>query len=308
VEAACRGPRWSSAAVDYRTYVNEASKEAKPMAALTNALTSPSRWLVATAALLGFLLFGAGLAAACTIYWGTTVIEGDTDGDGSADTGEYSVVGDPGPDGGNGMDRCDQAGSGSVFTVSNDDPDKVLVEIDAYNGPDDCERDHGDTDGDGSDDHSLADALSDEDDDGVSDEFVYVNTYDGDAYDDDPNSELLDDDDGNGVYEDTDDGQHGGEEPGGESSTERDGDCMGDGQSITGDDSAVKNKAQANVIMTGSDAGQFHNTGDDDGDGVNDVWITIDEAQDSSSQHASAVCVSDGSGGDSAPQIPMEIS
>lgn len=258
-----------------------------------SAYSLPSRWILSIGALLTFLVLGGGIALACTIYWGTNTIEADTDGDGTFDTGEYTVVGDPGPSGGNGMDRCDGAGSGSVFTASNGDT--VRVEIDAYNGPADCERSHhGDTDGDGNDDHSLADSDAEE---------VFVTTYNGDAY--------LDDD-LDGVYEDNDLAQHGSEEPGGEPSEERVGDCMGDGK----DDSGVNQEAGPfNVIQSGDDAGQFDpngvngsQIGDADSDGVYEVDVSIDAPKNTTSAHAGAVCVSESDLSDSAPQIPLEVS
>jgi hypothetical protein len=258
-----------------------------------------SRWLLATTALLAFLLIGAGLAWACTVYYGSTTIQNisrDTDGDGDGKSNEYTVYGDSR----GGMDRCDGESSGSVFEAHNGQgnnsskgPDTVRVEIDASPSSK-CDG---------------GSSMAGQDD-------VYVNTYDGSAYDDSTalhTDGTHDDDD---VYEDKDDLGAYSDEPNGEASHERHGDCMGDGDG----DSNVINKAGPISVQesTDSDPGQFdgsdsevtaNGSADEDSDGVNDVDITIDTASDNNdSDHASAVCVSEASGNDSAPQIPLEIS
>lgn len=270
-----------------------------------NAYSLPSRWMLFIGALLAFLVIGAAIAAACTIYWGTNTIENISTG-----SGEYTVVGDPTA----GMDRCDGAGSGSHFSASNDDQDTVRVEIDEYVGSH-CEDSSYET-------NSLADGDAlDADGDGVPDEPVYVNTYEDDAYE---NSSLLGVDPD--VYEDNDLLSYDSQEPGGGESDERVGDCMGDGDS-DGDGHPDSQGPVINKYAGPDDDGDGHGDGiavnssgqfasgetnngsdDVDGDGVNDVDITIDTASDSSTDHASAVCVSDGDGGDSAPQIPLVIS
>lgn len=264
-----------------------------------SAFSLPSRWMLFTGAVLAFLVIGGGFALACTLYYGTNTIENL-----STSSGEYTVVGDP-HQGllGQGMDRCDGAGSGSHFSASNDDQDKVRVEIAPYNGTNCNTDEHGDTDGDGTNDHSLADTASSE---------VFINTYNGDAYDDDPN-DGDNKGDGDGVYEDTDTGRDLSEQPDGEVSEERIGDCMGSG---TGDSNVINKKGPILIDKVG-DVGQFHpndsattanGAADADNDGVNDVDITINQAPDSSADHASAVCVSDGEATNSAPQIPLVIS
>lgn len=264
-----------------------------------NAYSLPSRWVLFIGALLAFLVIGAAIAAACTIYYGTNTIENISTG-----SGEYTVVADNFD--GQAMDRCDGAGSGSHFSASNDNQDTVRVEIDGENNKDGCEV------------GSMA---------GKGD--VYVNTYDGDAYHDDTSGHSLSVDgnhDGDGVYEDYDLGDSGNENNG-EASHERHGDCMGDGDSgdldpYPDEDGAVISKyagpdddgdGHGDGIAVNSSgqfaSGETNNGSDDaDGDGVNDVDITIDTASDSSTDHASGVCVSDANGGDSAPQIPLVIS
>lgn len=106
----------------------------------------------------------------------------------------------------------------------------------------------------------------------------YVNVYKGDAYHDEDND---------GVYED--------EYP--DDNEERLEDCMGDGSK-----SDVLNK----TVET-ANGGTFDSGNDHDGNGVEDVKITIDSAPSSSSDHASAICVSDKDGGESAPQIPLVV-
>lgn len=192
-------------------------------------------------------------------------------------------MGDPGLLGLNGMDRCEGASDEGPIEAHNDSgssassgPDTVRVEISEYGGSD-CNGPHSLADADG-DPVYVTTWLGDGDGDGV----------DGDAYDDDAG-------DGDGVYEDN----------------ERVGDCMGDGdENDTGD---VAYKAGP-IGVTGT--GQFdgsdsevtaNGSADEDGDGVNDVDITIDDAPDSPSGHAGAICVSQADESDSAPQMPILI-
>jgi hypothetical protein len=266
-----------------------------------------SRWLLATTALLAFLLMGAGLAWACTIYYGQTTIENIT-----TSSGEYTVVADNTND--YAMDRCDGAGSGSVFTANNNngsdddgdgtnDGDVIRVEIDEYSDTSNCNGDH-----------SMAGKGP-----------VYINVQDGYTYDDnsyDGDGEGNDDD----VYEDSDDGNSVTNEPSSRASSERDYDCMGDGQGLLSDE--INHQADPNdddsipVKSNGqfdeSDADVTANgSADADGDGVNDVDIAIDpnvnddrddgDDADSDSDYAAGLCVSDQGGGDSAPMIPLVV-
>lgn len=256
------------------------------------------RMLLVAAGAVGVVLLAASVAFACTTYWGQITIENLDDSN-----GEFSVVADPT----SGMDRCDGAmddGSGGTSggTASASGGDTVRVEISKWEpaGQDSNETDNpdceasgfGDNDRNGADEHSLADA---EDDSAAED--VYINTYDGDAYEDK---------DGDGVYEDSDDAQgpfeNASNEEYGEVSSERIGDCMGDGS-----DSDVTNEAgPIGVIDDGTtESGEF-DTSDEDDDGINDVDVTINPPS-SSSGHAGAICVSEGDASDSAPQIPIEI-
>lgn len=268
------------------------------------------RILLIAAGAVGVVLLAASVAFACTTYWGQITIENLDDSN-----GEFSVVADPT----SGMDRCDGAmddGSGGTSggtasahngkgSNSGSGPDTVRVEISKWEpgGEDPSTEPDCEVDDDG--DHKLPDGT-----DGA--EPVYVNTYDGDAYEDS---------DGDGVYEDNDDAQgpfdNAGNETHGEVSSERIGDCMGDGSAsdVINHD---PNGDGTSAIGVTSD-GQFDGTNkdvthngsaDQDGDGVNDVDITIDQAPDtggSSTDFAGAICVSEGDGEDSAPQIPIEI-
>lgn len=279
-----------------------------------NAYTLPSRWVLFVGALLTFLVLGAGLALACTVYFGTTTIENLTTGE-----GPYSVVADPS----SGMDRCDGAGSGSVFSALNDngsdddgdgtvDGDVIRVEIDKYSGSGCGTSGEGDDDSTSGNEHSLAPSES-----SVSDKDVYVNVQDGYSYYDDDNDD---------VYEDTDDSSSGsgGNEVAYESSSERDYDCMGDGSGLLSDE--INHAGPINVADYGTgEGGQFDSsdsevlkdngdgTGDSgvDQDDVNEVQFPIDpnvnDDADSGNGYAAAVCVSHDDGGESAPQIPLVI-
>jgi hypothetical protein len=259
----------------------------------------------------GVLLLAASALYACTTYWGQTTIENT-----STDSGEFSVVGDPT----SGMDRCDGAmdGGDSGATISADNSgETVRVEISKWepkgqdSGGKDCEASSGDDDDGNGKEDSLADAGAED---------VYINTYTGDGDDDGTKGDAYQDDDGDGVYEDNDSCgllscpyQN---EDMGEASSERVGDCMGDGSN---DDSVTNKKGPIGVLAYKNDTdgdgkddgGEFDDShdlvGDIDGDGINDVDITIDTASSSPSGHAGAICVSEGDGEDSAPQVPILI-
>lgn len=284
--------------------------------------------LVAFASVATFLL-AASVAWACTTYWGQTTIENLT-----TDSGEFTVVADPT----SGMDRCDEAmdsGPDGANTIETNDDDTIRVEISMWepNGqdvgtdPDGSENpcnvsNYGDNDGDGHEEHSLAD---DEDQNDETVEDVYINSYDGTAY--------TDENDTDSAYDDTDDLNLAldGNEDEYDPSSERDGDCMGDGDSDgdgnpdsqgpvinykgpdgTHDAVAVNgdgefDKSDDDVTRDGPNEHDGSNgdstaEADEDDDGINDVDITFSE----SSRTAQAICVSEGDGGDSAPQIPIE--
>lgn len=251
------------------------------------------RLLLTAATAIGILLLAASAVYACTTYWGQTTIENIT-----TDSGEFTVVADPR----SGMDRCDDAdddgeqdgeydssksGADEDEVIDFSNGDTLRVEISKWEpGGEDSGNDCGAEDNGGS--HSLADNTGDGDD-------LWVNTYDGEAYDD-----TNGDDDG--AYEDSDDGpgknHNAGDETNGDPSSERVGDCMGDG---SGDN--VENHASGIAITS---EGQFDTT-DDDQDGVNDVDISPNFDGTHNSGTAAAVCVSEQDEGDSAPQIPLEV-
>jgi hypothetical protein len=271
--------------------------------------------LVATLA-LGVLVLAAGAVYACTTYWGQTTIE-NIDND---HTGEFTVVADPT----SAMDRCDdhtdngdsdQEGEYDHPTknLSDDDEvphfplnsgDTIRVGISQWepNGEDSggnsCGLDDGDFkdgDKDGEEEHSLANSTGDGDNDRV-----YVNTYDGDAYHDSDGGG-----DSDGVYEDDDCGLlscSASNETNGDATNERTGDCMSDNEN--GPYPIDKSES--------STRGQFKDTDnnsvdDVDNDDVNDVEINPSFGSANSTGHAAAVCVSESDAGDSAPQIPLEV-
>lgn len=296
------------------------------------------RMVLVAAGAVGVVLLAASVAFACTTYWGQITVENLDQG-----SYEFSVVADPE----DGMDRCDEAmadgdDDGDSTNNSSDtgdgvdeidvaDGDTVRVEIskwepngeDAGTNPDSGQDERpcntvGDRDGDGDDEHSLADSTGDGDD-------VYINHWDG-------TTDAYADDDNDGVYEDYDhlNGARDGSsnETHGDETTERKEDCMGNGDSnddgnpdsgtpvVNHDPNNDGTSAIPIITGSGQDAGQFDgnnskdvtNNGDadEDGDGVNDVDITIN-FQNMNPGDVSAICVSEEDGGDSAPQVPIEV-
>lgn len=255
----------------------------------THPAVTKRRILLVSCLATGFLLVAAA-AWSCTVYWGQHTIENlDTS------AGEFTVVGDPSI---LGMDRCDDPDDAPTYDEHSDTveahndsgsapgegPDTVRVEIHKYGGSD-CGGPH-----------SLGEV-----DNGDPDN-VWVNTYNGDAYDD------LMVGTKSGVYEDDD-----------ADSDERIGDCM----DRTASD--VNQKAGGKDGIPVTSKGQFEDmdgdpsTGtvtDQDGDGKNEVDIVIDEAPDSTetdtdlngfNDFAGGICVSQHDLSDSAPQIPILV-
>lgn len=240
------------------------------------------RTLILSTAAVTLVLIAASVAWACTTYQGVLTIENLDRGS----EGELTVVANSE----DAMDRCEGAGT---YDGSSDN-------VTAHNGkgnnsskgPDTIRveiNEYSNTDCDGP--HSMADHGP-----------VEINVLDGDAYHDD---------DGDGKWEDNDCGlltcDTSGSDDG---SHERIDDCMDGGASDT------INKKSGIAVTSG---GQF-DTSDTDGDGVNDVDITIDTAQDNTiedddpsggdgvNDYASAICVAEDGGIDySAPQIPILI-
>lgn len=272
------------------------------------------RVLLVTFASASVFLLVTSVAWACTTYWGQTTIENIT-----TDSGEFTVVADPS----SGMDRCDdadndgdqdgeydpnQSGADEDNVIDAGDGDTIRVEISKWEpgGQDsgnDCDAsNHGGS-------HSLAsDGATD--DSGTQPEPVYINSLDGTAYDDK---------DGDGSYEDYDDSrgtlENASNEKNGQVSDERVADCMGDG-SDSNETNYKGPDGTHDAVAVNSD-GEFDkndddvtNKDDDNGDGnvnssdIGEVDITFSTSETSGTPQA--LCVSEGDGGDSAPQIPIE--
>lgn len=232
-----------------------------------------SRRLVILAGLgVGVVILTAGFAMACTVYQGVLTVEG-------AGGSSYSLVGHTGDSSQSDfMNRCEAESdyaAGSTPEAENgkesgsSTAESIIVEVAPYDSDVDGDGSMSDC-GNGGSGHQLPD-----------DSTYYINTWDNNQDSDD---DAYDDDDDNDVYEDHECGLL---SCWGDESTERQTDCMGDGNNDT-----IHNKAQESVTN-----GTFDSGNDANGNGVDDVTITIDEASDSntdtSPSHASAVCVSD---------------